>query len=440
MAIDPAALMFTLVLSVVTGLMCGLIPALTGTRININEGLKSGGRSAIGGGAQRFRRLLVISQVACSVVVLAGAAVMMRSFTRLMSADLGVNPTNVLTMQVSLADDKYDSPQSRLNFYHGLIARLAAASDVAHVGAVGTLPFAYASQSVECASIGDTTYPGNQRPSITWRVATPGYFEAIGTPLRQGRVFTEQDLGGMPGVAVVNEAFTKRFIPNREVIGQHIKCSDGKSFEIIGLVGDVMHEDLDGHTEPEIYVPYDQEPLRTVYLVIRATSNPTGLTSAVRREVGLLDQSAPVFNVKLLEQLISERRSPKRLAVYGLAAAAFIALILAAIGVYALMSHSVSQRRHEIGLRLALGAQASDVLNLVIGSGMKLVFIGCVIGVIGAVALTRSLAGLMFGVSVNDPLMFAAVALVLGTVALFACYLPARAALRVDPAVALKHQ
>jgi putative ABC transport system permease protein len=439
MGIDPAALVFTLVVSVGTGLICGLIPALAGTRININEALKVGGRCAVGG-AYRSRRMLVVSQVACSVVLLAGAAVMIRSFALLMRANLGINPGNVLTMQVSLAEDRYASEQSRVDLYQTLLSRLAATRGVTNVGAVGTLPFGYTYNSRQCASVGDMVFPENQRPSITWRVATPDYFAAIGTSLRRGRVFTEQDRVGSPAVAVVNEAFEKQFMLHPEAIGKHIKCGESQSFEIIGVVANVVNEDLDDRTEPEIYVPYAQEPLHTVYLVIRATSNPETLTATVRREVGALDQSAPVFNVKLLEQLIDERMSPKRLAVYGLGGAALIGLILAAVGVYALMSHSVTQQTHEIGLRMALGAQASDVLKFVIGAGMRLVFIGCIIGLIGAWALTRSLAGLMFGVSVNDPVMFATVALLLAAVALFACYLPARSAVRVDPAVALRHR
>jgi putative ABC transport system permease protein len=439
MGIDQAALVFTFVVSVLTGLLCGLIPALAGTKLDLNEALKEGGRSTSSRGAHRAHHLLVISEVAVSVVLLIGAGVMLKSFAELLRADIGINPDNVLTMQVSLTNQRYTAEQSRAAFYQTLLDRLVALPGVANAGAVGTLPLGYTYNSRECLSIGETVFPQNKRPSITWRVATPDYFDAIGTQLRQGRRFTEDDRPGKPRVALVNEAFAKQFLQNQQALGQHFKTADDEPYEIIGVVANVINDDLDERAEPEIYVPYAQEAWSTLYLVIRADSNPAALTTSVRREVSALDQSAPVFNVKLMDQLVAERLSPKRMAVYGLGSAALIALLLAAVGVYALMSYLVTQQTQEIGLRLALGAGTYDILKLIVRRGMKLVLTGSVIGLAGAWGLTRLLKGLLFGVSAYDPPTFAAIALLLSVVAFVASYLPARRATKLDPMVALRH-
>ncbi len=437
--INQMALAFTFVVSVLTGLLCGLIPALEGTKVSLNESLKEGGRSAFGTGSRRrTHSLLVVSEVALSLVLLVGAGLMIRSFVKLLRTDLGVNPTNVLTLQVSLPGERYAAPEPRINFYRELQNRIAGLPGVVNVGAAGTLPMGYTYNSRRFLSIGQTVFPQSNRPSIAWRAATPGYFEAVGTPLRRGRRFTEQDRAGAPRVALVNEAFAGQFLPNQEATGQRFKCDDGDPFEIIGVVANVMNEDMAERAEPEVYVPYSQEAWRTLYLVIRADSNPTALTAGVRREVSALDQTSPVFNVKLLGQVIDERMSPKWMATSMLGCFALIALVLAAVGIYAVMAFAVAQRTHEIGVRMALGARPQDILRLVVVRGMKLVLIGSVIGLIGAFALTQLMRGLLFGVSDDDPATFAAIALLLVGVALLACYVPARRATKVDPMVALR--
>jgi len=439
--IDQTALAFTLVLSVVTGLLCGLIPARTGTKLSLNEALKEGGQGALGTGSRhRAHRLLVVSEVALSLVLLVGAGLMIRSFVQLLRADFGVNPANVLTLQVSLPGERYSADQPRINFYQALLDRLAGLPGVSNVGAVGTLPMGYNYQSRSFLSIGQTVFPANRRPSVTWRVATPGYFDAIGTPLRQGRRFTEQDRAGAPRVALVNEAFAREFLPNQAALGQRFKCDDGDPFQIIGVLANVMNDDMEARAEPEVYVPYAQDAWRTVYLVVRANSNPTALTSGVRREVSALDPVLPVFNVKLMEQVIDERLSPKRMATFVLGGFALIALLLAAVGIYAVMAYAVTERTHEIGIRLALGAQSRDVLKLVISQGLKLALIGVIIGSAAAFALTRVMSSLLYSVSPLDPLTFLMVVLILVVVALLACWLPARRAAKVDPMVALRYE
>ncbi|HYW73998.1 MAG TPA: ABC transporter permease [Pyrinomonadaceae bacterium] len=439
MGIDHRALIFTLVVSVMTGLLCGFAPALAAGKLNLNEVLKDYRRGQ-GGATSRFdlRRLLVVFEVAISFVLLVGAGVMIRSFAELMRADLGVNPANVLTMQVDLPGDKYANEQSRIEFYGALIRQLRNSPGVLSVGAAGSLPLGYTYHDRELASVGQRVFTPKGLPSIHWRPATPGYFAAIGNSLRKGRLFTEDDRAGGPRVAVVNEAFVRDFLPNREAVGQRFKSSEGQPYEIIGVLADILNDDLEARPEPEVYVPYAQESPRSVYLVIRADANPAALTSAVRRELSALDDQAPVFNVKLMTQIIDERLSPKRMAVYGLGGGALIAVLLAAAGLYSLMSYMVTQRTHEISLRQTLGATTLDILKLMIGRGMKLFVIGAVLGLAGAAALTRLLQQLWFGVSAQDPLTFGLIALLFSLVALAACYLPARRASRVDPAAGLK--
>jgi putative ABC transport system permease protein len=440
MGIDRLALAFTFALSILTGLLCGLVPALAGTKPDLNEALKEGGRGSFGNSSHRAHRWLVVSEVAISIVLLIGAGVMLRSFAQLRRADLGFDPAGVATMQVSLANERYPTEQARANFYQMLMARLASLPGVVNAGAVGTLPLGYTYNRRQPASVGETVFPQNQRPSITWRVATPGYFEAIGTPVRQGRKFTEQDRAGMPQVALVNEAFAKQFLQNQRVVGQHFKGTDGEPYEIIGVVGNVISDDLDERVEPEVYVPHAQEAWASLYLVLRANSDPETIATSVRREVSAVDQLAPVFNVKSMDQLVEERLSPKRMAVYALSAAGLIALLLAAVGVYSLMSYSVAQQQKEIGVRLALGASTGDILRLVMGRGLKLVSIGSVIGLLGAWVLTSLLKGLLFAVRADDPVTFVGITLLLSLVALLAIYLPARRASKVDPSRALRSE
>lgn len=438
MGIDRSALAFTCMVSVLTGLLCGLIPAFAATTIDLNEALKEAGGGAFRARSHRAHRLLVISEVALSVVLLIGAGVMFRSFAAIERADLGINPTNVLTTQIALTDKKYAREQSRNAFYNTLLARVGGLPGVIKVGAVGTLPLGYTYTKHECFSIGETVFPHNQRPSIIWRVATPDYFEAIGTTLREGRSFSEQDHAGGPRVALVNEAFAKQFLPSLRATGQRFTGIDERPYEIVGLVANTMNEDFNGQAEPEIYVPYAQEPWSDGYLVIHADSHPEALTMSVRREVNALDRTASVFNVKSMDQLVDERLSPKRMAVYGLGGASLIALVLAAVGVYSLMSYSVTLQKREIGLRQALGASSGDILKLVMGRGMKLVLIGSVIGLLGSWGLTRLLKALLFGVSAYDPATFVAITSLLSVVAFVATFLPARRATKIDPLVALR--
>jgi putative ABC transport system permease protein len=288
--------------------------------------------------------------------------------------------------------------------------------------------------------IGQTVYQKGKQPNVNSSPISPDYLAAIGTRLIKGRDFTDRDRIDVPRVALVNEAFVRDFLPDQDPLGQTFKQPGGEPTTIVGVTGDVINDDFDEQREPQIYTPYAQDTSRGMYLVLRTGNNPSDLTAAVRAEVSALDKTLPVSNVKPMEQLIDERISPKRLATFMMGGFALFALLLAGIGIYAVMSYAVSQRTHEIGVRMALGAQARDIFKLVISNGLKLTLIGIVIGLVGAFAMTRALAQLLYGVTVTDPITFIGISLVLGTVAMLACYVPTRRAIRVDPMVALRYE
>jgi putative ABC transport system permease protein len=367
---------------------------------------------------------------------------MVRSFVEMMRADLGIKPENVLALQVSVPRDSYEEESKKLAFYDQLLARVGVLPGVVKAGAVNFVPFSSNDQSSSFQIIGRTPFPPGEEPDAEVRVTTPDYFEAIGTGLRRGRLYNSQDDAKATRVVLINEAFAKKFLPGEEPIGQRLNFGGGEKEiqEIIGVVADVKNEDLDEAAEPTAYSPYAQNPWSTMSLVIRGTQDPTRLASAVRSEVQELDPNVPVSNIKPVRQMIDERISPKRLMTYILGVFGLIALLLASIGIYGVMSYAVTQRTQEIGVRIALGAQAPDVLKLVVKKGMAMALVGVAIGLAGAYALTRVLANLLFRVSPTDLLTFAAVTISLIVVALLACYIPARRATKVDPLVALRYE
>jgi len=443
LGINLTVLAFTFGLSMLAGIIAGLAPVWHSTQTNLNDALKAGGRGDSGSSSHnRLKSTLIVAEVALSLVLLIGAGLMVRSYVEMMRADLGIKSENVLALQISLPPESYKEDNKKTALYEQLLARVAALPGVAKVGAVNLVPFSSNDNSSTFQIVGRTPFPKGQEPDASTRVATPEYFDAIGTALRRGRLFNTQDDAKSARVVLVNEAFANKFLPGEDPIGQRVNFGGGEkeTTEIIGVVADVKNDDLDEAPDPTAYFPYLQNVRLTMSLVIRGKQDPTLLASAVRSEVHLLDPKLPVSNIKTVGEMINERISPKRLMTYILAVFGLIALLLASIGIYGVMSYAVTQRTQEIGVRMALGAQARDVLKLVIKKGMMMAFVGVVLGLAGAYALTRVLANLLFKVAPTDLVTFAAVTISLIVVALVACYIPARRATKVDPLVALRYE
>jgi putative ABC transport system permease protein len=443
LGINFTVLAFTFGLSMLAGLIAGLAPVWHSTRTNLNDALKAGGRSDSSGSSHnRLKSALIVSEVALSLVLLIGAGLMVRSFVEMTRADLGINSENVLALQVSLPRESYKDDSKKIALFGQLIDRVAALPGVVKVGGVNIVPFSASDNSSSFQIAGRTPFPQGQEPNASTRVATPTYFESIGTALRRGRLFNAQDDAKSARVVLVNEAFANKFLPGEDPIGQRLNFGgdEKQTTEIVGVVADVKNDDLEEAADPTAYLPYLQNVRLAMNLVIRGTQDPTPLAAAVRSEVQTLDPNLPVSNIKTVGEMINERISPKRLMTYVLAVFGLIALLLASIGIYGVMSYAVSQRTQEIGVRMALGAQAGDVLKLVIKNGMTMALIGVAIGLAGAYALTRLLANLLFKVAPTDLVTFAFVTAALIVVALFACFVPARRATKVDPLVALRYE
>jgi putative ABC transport system permease protein len=442
MRIDSHVLLFTLAASMLTGVVFGIVPALQATRTNLNESLKEGGQKGAAGGLKRnrMRSLLVVAEIALSLVLLAGAGLMVRSFVAMLSADIGLDPRGVLKMDMSLPQQGY--PEARqVEFYNQLVGRVEALPGVRAAAAVNTIPMSRAgTSSTTFEIVGRPPFDKSSEPYADYRVVTQHYFEAAGTRLLRGRGFNERDDDHSPRVVIVSDSFTRRFFPAGDALGQHISVWKEKPLEIVGIAEDVKNEDMDEQPPLGFYFPLRQDPWGTMSLVVRTDADPESLAPAVRAEVRALDAELPVYDVRTMKAVVDEAVSPKRLTMFLMAFFAAGALLLSAVGLYAVMSYTVAQRRHEIGIRMALGAQSRDVMRLVLSQGLALVLVGLGLGLVGALALTRVMASILYGVSATDPLVFGGVASVLGIAALLACYLPARRATKVDPMIALRYE
>jgi putative ABC transport system permease protein len=442
LGVDGRMLTFTLTLSVVTGIIFGLIPAWQASKPNLTESLKEGDRMGAGDlRNNRVHSLLVITEVALSLVLLIGASLMIKSFWRLQSVNPGFNPEKALTMTLALPASSYSDKFRQAEFFARVLKRLDALPAVESVGGISRLPFSGGNSARNFRIEGRP--PTARNPVANYRVISPGYFRAMGIPLHKGHDFTEKENQYAPGAAIINEAMARRFWPNEDVIGKRftISGSDGElPCEIIGLVGNVRHFGLDIEVAPEMYVSYLQSPWPSMTIVVRSSADTGSVISAVREAIWAEDKNQPISNVTTMEQRISASTAARRFGMLLLALFAAVALVLAAVGIYGVMSYAVAQRTHEIGVRVALGAQRRDVLRLVVGQGLKLVLLGLGLGLAGALALTRFLKTLLFGVSATDPLTFVGIAVLLALVALLACYIPARRATKVDPLIALRSE
>jgi putative ABC transport system permease protein len=438
--VNRAALLFTLMTTMLTGVIFGLAPAWQASKPNLNEDLKEGAKGASSASSHdRLRNALVVAEVALSLVLLIGAGLMIRSFVAMLRDDPGFNSRSALSFQLRLSEKRYSEAERR-GFYDQLLGRLGTLPGVEAVGATNILPMSGNNTDTTFEIAGRPPFEKGKGPVAVYRVATPGYLDAIGMSLRRGRDFTSGDNEQAPGVVIVNETFARRFFPNQEVIGQRIMRSgrEDKPMEVVGVVGDVKDTDLDRIPMPGFYVPYAQDPWPGMGVVMRATAEPASLAAAARDEVMKIDPAQPVSNIKTVERWVHERTSPKRIITAMMSVFAGIALLLAAVGLYAVMAYAVSQRAREIGIRMALGARPLDILRLATGQGLKLTLAGLALGTAGAVALTRVMSPILYGVTATDPLTFILISLALAGAALMACLIPARRATKVDPMIALR--
>jgi putative ABC transport system permease protein len=439
--LDARVLAFTLGVSLLTGIIFGLAPALQASKTDLHEGLKEGDRGSTGT-RNRVRGLLVAFEMAISLVLLVGAGLMMRSVVKLLEVRPGFDPHNVLSVSLSLPRARYDNAQKVSDFVAQLQERVAAQPGVRSVGAVDLLPMAGSGQTTTFVVEGKPAPARGSEPEANYRVATPTYFSTLGIPVQKGRAFTAHDKADAPPVALINETMAREFFPGEDPIGRRLLDPDGQNppTEIVGIVGDVKHWGLDDKPESFLYLPHAQVGGRFITLVARTDGDPAAMASAVRREVLALDKDQPVFDVKTMEQRIATTSAPRRLPMYLLGVMASVALVLAAVGIYGVVAYSVTQRTHEIGIRMALGAQRRDILSLVVRQGMLMATVGVGVGLVASYFLMKVMSGMLYGVSATDPVTFSGVALLLATVALLACLIPARRATRVDPMVALRYE
>jgi putative ABC transport system permease protein len=441
--VDFRVLGFTLLASLATGLLFGLAPALQLSGVETQESLKETGRgSSTSRRHNRLRGLLIISEVALSVVLLAGAGLLFRSFIQLQSVAAGFDPQQVLTVRVSPSGTNYRNDSDYITFYNRVLDRTASIPGVQSVGAINTLPL----EKGPTASFRIEGRPATTRdkwPSANFRGVSDDYFRTMKIPLAAGRTFNAQDRDQSPLVIIINQALARENFANEDPIGKRINFGgerDGQPvwFQVVGVVTDVRSLELREEASPEFYFTYRQDPWAGMSLVIRTSVEPESLASAVRFAVADVDRSTPISEIRTMEQRVSASVTQPRFNLFLLAIFGGIALLLSAAGIYAVTAYSVAQRTHEVGIRMALGAQRRDVLKLIVGGGMGLIGLGIVIGTVAAFALTRLLRSALFGVSATDPLTFVAITLALGAVALLACYIPARRATRVDPLEALR--
>ncbi len=442
---DMKVPLFALVVSLLTSLIFGLAPAIDASNPNLNEALKEGGRSSSGGATRaRLRNALVITEVALAVVLVTASGLMLRSFVRLQGTSSGLNPHNLITLELELPDVRYHAAQQQTLFQQQLLQRVGSLPGVQNAATVDNLPFSGNAFNTSFTIEGRPTGPTTETPRAYYRVISPDYFPAIGIELHKGNQFTDRDTAEQPGVAIVNETAAQRYWPGVDPLGKRIKRGRPESknpwLTVIGIVSGSRQLSLKEGSQPEIYVPYLQNPGLTFTLVARTASDPRSLTGALRKEVLSADREIPAANIKLMEELISNSVAKERFYVLLLAVFAALALILAAVGVYGVMSYSVTLRTRDIGIRMALGARPVDIFKHIVGQALLLGLIGLGVGIVLAIASTRVMSSLLYGINATDPLTLAITSLVLLAVALLASYLPARRATRVDPLVTLRYE
>ena len=439
--IDVRVLVFTLGVTALTGLLFGLAPALQASQLDVSSSLKVGGRTGEGSHRTSVRSLLLIGEVALSLVLLVGAGLLMKSFMRLQEVTPGFNAERVLIASVSLPSGKYKEDYQYIDFHRQLGERLSVLPGVQSVGAGVNLPLGASNYGIGRAFIPEgRPLVAEESANASYSVTTPGYFATLQIPLLAGRTFNERDGADSPKVVVINRtAAVKHFGSEAAAIGKRLSIWRDEKFPraIVGVVGDTKPSTLEREAGAQIYVPQTQDVWSFMTYAIRTAADPESIIPALRREVRAIDPDLPIFNVRTMEDVVRDSIGSRRVSALLFSVFASVALLLATLGIYGVTAYSVTQRTQEIGIRMALGAQAGDVLRMVVRQGMTLTLVGIAVGIVGALALTRIIARLLFGVGANDPVTFIAISLLLVIVSFVACYLPGRRAARLDPMIAL---
>ena len=440
--IDGRVLGFSLLVSIMTGVIFGLAPAWLASKPDLNRSLKESSTNTIASiSGRRIRGLLIVSETALALLLLIGAGLMIKSFWRLLQGDLGFNPKNVLAMEVSLAPHKYGNAQQRRAFLQGVMERIENLPDVEQAGATNFLPLSGFWDIISFRIEGRPVQRPSEEPLADNRVVTERYFRTMGIRMLRGREFDERDHESAPAVVIINETMARRFWPNENPIGARINLGQGNQplwHEIVGVVNDVKSFGLEEQTHLDIYRPLAQAPSPFIAFSLRTGGDPLSLVAALKNAIYAVDKDQPVLKVITMEKLAAESITLRRVSMLLVGGLSALALILSAIGIYGVMSYTISQQRHEIGLRMALGAQSRDVVKLVIGQGMKPAIVGMSIGLLASFALARLIENLLFGVSATDPATFVVTVILLGGVALLACWIPALQASKVDPMITLR--
>ena len=451
--VDSVVLIVTTVVAVGTGILFGLIPGLASGKPELTEALKEGGRSSTAGTrSNQVRNSLVVTEIALALVLLVGAGLLLKSYARVQNIDPGFDRRNILTAELNLAEtkypqrgsDNYNHGAAMTNFWNEALRRVRQLPGVEAAALTIVLPLSGSNTDSSFAIENRVLNPNEPGPDEEIRTITPGYFQVLKTPLLRGRFFEDSDNADAPGVVIINDALAKKYWPNGDALGKRITFSDTRKPDpkwvtIVGIVRSIRHRGLDVDPAPEYYLPLAQQAQSDMILAVRSTQDPRGLTSAIRREVQSIDPDQPIANVRTLENVTADSVAPRRMSMVLLGAFAGIALLLASVGIYGVISYLVVQRTHEIGVRMALGAQRGDVVRLVVGHAAKLVGIGTVIGLVLALFSTRTLSAFLYTVGAFDFVTFVLVTVALGAVALVASYVPALRATRADPMIALSH-
>ena len=439
--LDGRALAFTMAAAIFAGILSGLVPALR-TRADVNDALKEGGRGTSSSrGRLRSRSVLVVGQIAAAMVLLAGAGLMLRGSRSLLQVNQNLHPNSILTMQMVLTDQHYGGASQRVAFYDRMLQRLAALPGVEDATLVSNPPYGSNQTTLPYTVEGQRVSNASEQRSAEVQTISPNYLNAFGIPLIRGRAFRDSDGADAPGVVIVSENFARRNWPGLDAIGHRIRLdAKGAWLTVVGVVKDVRYDPWVTEIAPTIYQPYRQTPLYYTYIAIRTKGDPSALATPARRAIAALDIERPLWEIKTLDRVITNKIIGLSYVAVMLAVLGAIALVLSAAGIYGLMAYTVTERTHEIGIRLALGADRPDVLRMVARRGLLLTFTGLAIGLAISIPLARLLSSLIYGVSANDAITFGGTALLLAAVALLACYVPARRAMSVDPIIALRQE